>query len=162
MFEITITRQELFELWHGLFLLANLKGFKLAYAVARTKAKLKPEIEALDEALKPDNAFQEYEKKRLNLCRKYARKDEFGEPIVQGNQFVFENREEFEAQMIPLDDEYVNAIEVRKAQLEDYQKSLREPITVEVHQVSPDDLPQDLTVKEMEVLYLFIKDSDVV
>ena len=46
MSQITITRQELLELWHGLSTLANLKGFKLGYAVARSKAKLKIEVES--------------------------------------------------------------------------------------------------------------------
>ena len=38
---ITITRQELLELWSGLSALSDLKGFRLGYAIVRTKAKLK-------------------------------------------------------------------------------------------------------------------------
>ena len=158
MSQITITRQELLELWHGLPALANLKGFKLGYAVARTKAKLKPEIEALDEALKPDTAFQQYEEKRMALCRKYVQKDAQGQPVVSGNEFVFgENREAFDAEMAPLQEEYAQAIEDRKKQTEDYVAGLKEPITVEVHQIALEDVPEDVTVEQVEALYRLIK-----
>ena len=155
--KVTMTRQEMLELWQGLPGLANLKGFKLGYAVARTKAKLKVEIEAFEEALKPDAAFTEYEKKRLELCRKYAMKDERGEPLVQGNQFVFQDRTEFEAQVEPLNEEYADAIAARTSQLEGYTASLREPIEVEVHTVAIADVPEDVTVQQMDTLIRLIK-----
>jgi hypothetical protein len=158
MSSITITRQELLELWHGLPALSNLKGFKLGYAVARTKAKLKPEIEALDEALKPDAAFQKYEEKRMELCRKYAQKDGQGNPVVSGNEFVFgENRGAFDAEMSPLQEEFAGAIEDRKRQIEDYHAAMKETITVEVHQIAPEDVPGDATVGQCEVLYRLIE-----
>lgn len=155
---ITITRQELLELWHGLPALADLKGFKLGYAIARTKAKLKVEVEALEEALKPDATFQKYEEKRIELCRKHVQKDPQGNPVVQGNEFVFgENRGAFDAEMAPLTAEHAQAIEDRKRQIEGYQAGMKEPITVEVHQVDVADLPQDVTVGQMDVLYRLIQ-----
>jgi len=158
MSQITITRQELLELWHGLPALANLRGFKLGYAVARTKAKLKVEIVALEEALKPDADFQKYEEKRLDLCRKYAQKDPQGNPVVSGNEFVFgENREAFDAGMAPLQEEFAGAIEDRKKQIEDYQASMKETLSVEVHQIAPEDVPEDATVEQVEALYRLIK-----
>jgi len=158
MSQITITRQELLELWHGLPALANLRGFKLGYAVARTKAKLKPEIEALDEALKPPDAFQKYEEKRMELCRKHVQKDGQGNPVISGNEFVFgENRGMFDAEMVPLQEEYAQAIEDRKKQTEDYVAGLKEPITVEVHQIAEADVPADATVAQVDVLYRLIK-----
>jgi len=158
MSEITITRQELLELWHGFPVLANLRGFKLGYAVARTKTKLRPEIEALDEALKPDAAFQKYEERRMELCRKYVQKDPQGNPVVSGNEFVFgENREAFDAEMVPLQVEYAGTIEERKKQIADYSDGLKEKITVEVHQIAPVDVPEDATVGQVDVLYRLIK-----
>lgn len=160
MSNITITRQELLELWHGLPALSDLKGFKLGYAVARTKAKLKPEVEALEESLKPDKSFEGYEKKRLELCHKHVQKDVQGNPLTQNGQFLFgDNREAFDVEMEPLSEEYAGIIEDRKQQVEDYMASMKEPITVEVHQVSEDDLSvQEPTVAQMHVLYHLIKD----
>ena len=155
--KITITRMEMLELWNGLPGLVNLRGFKLGYAVARTKAKLKVEVEAIEEALKPDATFTEYEKKRLELCRQFAMKDERGEPLVQGNQFVFQDRTEFEAQLVPVNEQYADAIKARTEQLEGYTASLREPITVEVHQIGPEDVPDDVSVAQMDVLIRLIK-----
>jgi len=157
--QVTLTRAELLELWHGLPTLANLKGFKLGYAIARSKAKLKPEIEALEEALKPAQAFEEYERKRLELCRKYVQKDGQGNPVVSGNEFVFgDNREAFDAEMAPLQEEFAEAIENRKQQVEGYLSAMKEQITVEVHRVTEVDVPEDLTVSQMAVLFHLIKD----
>ena len=158
MSQITITRQELLELWHGLPALADLRGFKLGYAVARTKAKLKPEVEALDEALKPDAAFQAYEEKRMELCRKFSIKDGQGNPLISGNEFVFgENRAAFDAEMVPLQEEYAEAIVDRKKQTEDYIAGLKESMVVEVHQIALEDVPEDVTVGQVEVLIRLIK-----
>ena len=158
MTAVSMTKQELLELWQGLPALANLRGFKLGYAVARTKAKLRHEIEALDEALKPDKDFQAYEEKRLQLCRKYAQKDAQGNPIIQGDQFMFgENRGGFDAEMVPLSEEFAQAIEDRRKQVEDYQDSLRGPIEIEVHQIGLEDVPEDATVAQVAVLIHLIK-----
>ena len=158
MSQITITRQELFELWYGLPALANLRGFKLGYAIARTKAKLKIEIEVLQEVLKPAPAFEEYEKRRMELCRKFAQKDGQGNPMIQGNEFVFgDNRGAFDTEMVPLQEEYAQAIEDRKKQTEDYVAGLKEPLTVEVHTVALEDVPEDVTVSQVEVLIRLIK-----
>ncbi len=161
MSDITITRRELLELWHGLPALSNLKGFKLGYAIARTKAKLRPEVEALDEALEPDAEFQVYEEKRLALCQKYVQEDGNGNPMIQTGQFVFgENRAKFDAEMAPLSEEYAQAIEDRKRQLEDYTAGLKDTITVEVHQVKLEDVPADVTVGQAEVLFKLIKEEE--
>lgn len=159
--KITIARQELLELWQGLALLGNLKGFRLGYAIARTRAKIKPEVEALEEALNPSAAFVEYEKKRLKICREHARKDDAGEPLIQGNQFVFVDREDFETELAPVAAEYAQAIEDREKQIEDYNAGLKELITVEVHQIAETDIPEDVTAQQVGVLYpLLIKEKE--
>ena len=138
--------------------LADLKGFKLGYAVARTKAKLKPEIEALDEALKPDAAFRKYEEKRMELCRKHAQKDTNGSPMVQGNEFFFgDSRAAFDAEMVLLQEEFTGAIEDRKRQIEDYNISMLENISVEIYPVAEADVPADASVRQVEVLILFME-----
>jgi hypothetical protein len=156
--KITITRQELFELWNGLASLGNLKGFKLGYAVARTKAKLKPEVEALDEALKPSLEFRAYEDKRLTLCRQYAQKDINGAPVIIGKEFFFgDNKEAFDAALAPIQEEYAEVIADRKKLTDGYVEGLKEPITVEVHQINEADVPEDATVAQIEVLYRLLK-----
>jgi hypothetical protein len=164
MFQIVITKRELLELWNALPTLADLKGFNLGYAVARTKVKLRPEIEALDESLKPDDAFQEYTKRRLELCNYYAQKDERG-PIILGNKFVFgDNQKAFDEAMIPLNVEFAQATKYREQQSLDYNNALSEPITVEIHQITKSDIPLDPepTVAQMGVLYYLLREQDVV
>jgi len=157
--QVTITRAELLELWHGLPVLADLKGFKLGYAVARTKAKLRPVIGGFDKALKPDAAFQAFEEKRMKLCRKYAQKDPRGNFMSSSDSFVFgENQEAFDGEMAPLTAEFTEAIEARKRQIEDYNASLLESISVEVYQITEADVPDDVSVRQVEVLIRLIQD----
>jgi hypothetical protein len=85
-------------------------------------------------------------------------KDPQGNPVVSGNEFVFgENREAFDAEIAPLQEEFAGAIETRKRQIEDYQADLKDKITVEVHQIAPEDVPEDATVAQIDVLYRLIK-----
>lgn len=157
--KITITRQELMELWSGLPTLGNLTGFELGYAIARTKAKLRGEVEALTEALNPSKEYKDYEGKRLEVARKYALKGEQGVPLTQDNQFVFgENLEAFHAAMAPLNLEYAAAIADRQKLIDDYNAGLREQITVDVHKVNKTDIPQAATVGQMGVLYYLLED----
>jgi len=162
--EITITRRELLELWNGLPLLANLKGFKLGYAVARTKIKLRPEVEALDESIKPGEEFKEFEAKRMELCNKHAQKDPKGKAITENSQFVFgDNMEAFQKEMIPLNQEYEQVIKDQMQKVEDYNSALKDMITVEVHTVTEADISTDPepTVAQMEVLYHLLQEVAV-
>lgn len=160
MSEITITRQELLQFWSGLPTVAALKGFKLGYAVARTKAKIRPEVEALEESVRPAKDFERYEVKRLALCLKHAKKNDQGTPVIAGDQYIFgDNQEAFETEIAPLSEEYAGAIEDRRRQLEDYQAGLKETITVAVHQVLPEDVPEEVNGAQMGVLYYLIKET---
>jgi hypothetical protein len=159
MGKITITKLELLELWNGLPLLGSMNGFKLGYAVARTRAKLRPEIEALDESLKPRQEFTMYETKRLELCMKYAEKDDQGVAIIVNDQFIFgPNQGKFDIEIAKLNTEYTKAIEARQRQVAEYNASLKEEIVVEVHQVVESDIQTDPepTVAQMAVLYYLI------
>ena len=159
---ITITRQSLLELWNNLSTLSDLKGFRLGYAIARTKAKLKHEIEVLEESIKPDTSYQEYDAKRIELCRRFAKKDDKGESILQDNQFVFgDNYGGFNEELLLLQDEFAKAIENRRQQIESFNDLMKEEITIEVHEITEADIPTDPapTVRQVEVLCYLIAES---
>jgi hypothetical protein len=162
MSTITITHRELLELWNGLPSLANLKGFKLGYAVVRTKIKLRPEIEALEEVMKPSEDFIEFERKRTDLCQKFVMKDDKGNSMMDGDLYLFgENKNEFEAAVELLKQEHIVTLEERQKQFVEYIALLKKPITVEVSQITVEDVPFDFepTVAQMEVLYYLISEK---
>src|ERR1700752_1412982 len=77
-----MTNQEILNLNQGLYSVGNLVGpnNKFAYAVAKNIMLLRPylgEIESL----------------RIKLCERLAKKDDNGKPIVEKDQYVFENKE---------------------------------------------------------------------
>lgn len=165
--EVTMTKAALLNLWNQLPILSgagyqnpNLTGFKLGYAVARTKNYLRPEIEALESALRPDPKYQEFDQKRLQICKKYAKTTPDGKLISEGGQYVFgENQGAFDLELAPLKKEYRDALETRDQQIEDYNRELKNDITVNIHYITEEDIPKnpEPTVAQMEVLIHFLK-----
>jgi hypothetical protein len=136
--EIQVTGYELLELWNNINdpALGPIEDAKVAYALLRTSDKLKSEVKVFEEIIKPKKEFEEYNRKRQDLCTKYARKDENNQPVIINNQFVFDNREAFDSEFDPLKAENEEAIEYRKKQEENYSKLLEDTITVSVHSIS--------------------------
>lgn len=87
---------EILKLYEGLQRVNKLGGSKFAYAVGRDLALLQPVVDAINKALKlPEDYYQykdEFEKNRLELCKKHCRKDENGVLIIKNS----DNKSEYD------------------------------------------------------------------
>jgi len=84
-----IKREKLFRMWDAFQKLSMKKSsVKFHYLVLKNKKLLEPEIEAVKELGKPPEAYQEFDKKRIDMCNEYCTKDETGNPVVSNNNFV--------------------------------------------------------------------------
>lgn len=144
-----MTNQDLINLYEGLDKVKDLKGFKFAYAVVRNSNKIKTEITNLEETLKTTEKFNEFETKRIELNKKYAKKDEKGEPIIEKDAYILENKEEFEKEYELLKEEYKEEITKREEQNKELVKFLKEETTFELFKVKKEDVPQDITPAQM-------------
>ena len=113
-------RRVLLNLWHALNKLEGQKhDVRFSYFLAKNKVALKTEIEALDEAQKPNAAFIEFENKRIDLAKKYSDKDVTGNPKIHNGQYViFDQKDEFDEEIKNLREKFKAAIESREAQVE--------------------------------------------
>lgn len=132
---------------------------KGAYAIAKNKKIAEAEVKAIQEAQQKvtmPETFQEYEKKRIELCEEVSDKDENGNSIKinNGQQFAIpeERQEEFATKLAALREEYKEAIEAKDKVEKDFFDLLSEEVEIEFHRVKIDDLPNNITASQIEVL----------
>jgi hypothetical protein len=153
-------RRVLLNLWHALNKLEGMKhDVRFSYFLAKNKVALKTEIEALDEAQKPNAAFIEFENKRIDLAKKYSDKDATGNPKIHNGQYViFDQKDEFDEEIKNLREKFKAAIESREAQVEEYNKMLKDEVDFKPTKIKFNQLPKQI---ESVFLEIFIE-ADVI
>src|SRR5438045_742443 len=115
--------------WNVLQTVGDLKGASFSYAVAKNINQLKPEVEALEKAIEESADFKEFEKKRIALALKYAKKEN-GKPVIENKGYVLEDPIAFEKEFKELKDEYQKTIDERESQFKDYKEILEEEVLI--------------------------------
>lgn len=144
-------KKELLEFNQGLHSVANLKGVKFSYAVARNMKTAEKEIEAINKSLEPYEGYKEFEDKRLELCKEFAKK-EMGNPVIKNDKYIIdEDRKElFDENVEGLKKIYKESIDERKKQVDEFNKMLDEDeVNIFIHKVDFEELPKDLTPNQM-------------
>jgi len=129
-------------------------GVKFSYFLAKNRIAIKSEVEALEEARKPEQDFLNFEVERVKLAQEYSDKDSSGKPIIQNGAFVIvEKLDQFEKQMEKLKKKYKNAIEQREAQMKEFEKILNEEYVINnPFKIAFSELPQSIEPSVIEVL----------
>lgn len=155
-----ITRQEVLDLYKAFQAVSHLKGVKFAYAVAQNLNILKREVEAISLASHPSNEFLEFDKKRAELAKSHAKKDEKGEPItimVNGaNEYDIVDAKVFEEQYEALKEENKAILDERTKQIEDLDNLLQEKVDVELYELKMSTVPEDVTGEMLAGILLAI------
>jgi len=158
--------KDLFTLKEGLKEAKKLQGVKFAYAVAKNSRLVDHEIELLQETIIPSEDFTEFEDKRNELVKKYAKKDKNGEPKqetqdVNGQTFSFFKIDDIPAyneEAKPLEEEYKEVIESRNTQLKEYDTQLEEDCGLVLHKVVIDIVPENITGETLELIDWMIEE----
>lgn len=129
-------------------------GVKFSYFLAKNRIAIKSEVEALDEARKPDQDFLDFELERVKLAQEYSDKDSAGKPMIQNNSFVIvQKADAFEKEMSKLKKKFKTAIEQREEQVKEFEKIVDEDFTLSnPFKISFSDLPQSIEPSVIEVL----------
>lgn len=149
-------RKQLLSLYQSLKSVGNLKGVKFAYAVSKNLQLLESEIKSINEAQKPSEKFQAYDKARVELAKKHAKTEE-GKPVVKNNSYVIENEKAFNEELETLKTEHKEALDEREVQLNEFKELLKGEVEIELHKVKMDDVPADITVTQMEGIFAIIE-----
>jgi len=158
-------RSELLAFFGGLNAVANLEGVKFAYAVVRNKNNCKAEVEALNEAQKPPEDFLKLQGEHRELLEKHCDKDKDGKPVVKVlspnvTQYagIAENKaykKEFDA----LEKKNKKLMDAREKQMKDYEKLLGEDVTVNLHLIDFETIPEGITPAQLELIFPMMKEE---
>jgi hypothetical protein len=137
----------------------DLKGAKFNYAMVRNKSILKSELALVESAFKASEKYFQYDSKRVDLLKKYAEKDEKGNPVIESNNFKLlpEEEKKFLDELNVVKEEFADALKEREKQSQEFNKLLDEPISFELHMISLDIIPDEVTKEQMEILMPLIR-----
>ena len=136
---ITDTKGELVNIINGLYGVQALKGKKFSLTVSKN-------ISILTEALK-------------DIEKAGTPSDEFMKLAEQVNTIssTTENEEETKKQIDKLEEENSKLVESRKSQMEKVQTMMEEEASVELHIISEDILPEDITAQQLNKMIKIIE-----
>jgi hypothetical protein len=149
-------RKQLFEYLEALNAVSTLKGVKFAYAILKNKKKIEEEVKVLEEIIKPQDEFVKYENERIQLCTYFSEKNEKNEPIIENNQFKILDKISFNEELDKIKTKYIDVLDDREKQINDYNAMVEEEIPVTFDKVSFNDLPQDISSEQLEKIDFMI------
>lgn len=164
MLELKLTRKEVIELNNGLLSNGNLSGIGFVYVISKNISILKPEIESIqkarEKASENSDGIKEYEKKRMDMAKKYAKKDPDGNPVTQRNgkalSYVIDNEEMFNREFEKLRESYKDEITEKEKVEKEFNDFLDESINISLVPLHKDDLPHGINVNQLSSIFTII------
>ncbi len=150
-----MTKRELLIL-NQTFQTLDLKGVKFNYAIAKNSDKIKSEVKALQKIIEMSKDYKKFDDERIELVKKYSKKDDLGLPMVSDNQYILDNKEEFDVEFELLKDKHKTSVEEREKQLEEYNEILNERIEIDFYKIKLELIPENISTSEMSVLFPLI------
>lgn len=160
-----LNKGEILSLFRNLNQLGGLAGVKFSYAVARNINLLKPELESLEKSMELPEKFKEFEKERIELVEKWAEKDDKGKPKKEkaengAEQYIMgADEKKFEKEFTALKTKHKEAVSAREKQVEEYTKLLTTDSEVKLYKIKLDDVPKEITAKQMAGIYNIIDET---
>lgn len=150
--------KQLSVLLQGALACQDVKGLKFAYALQKNIRLMKQAISSIFELLQPTPGFNEYEKDRIKLAEKFSEKDKDGKPktIEDGSRFKIKDKKKFEAELKKLQKKHEKAINHRQDQEHLFNEKLEEECTVNFHFIKEKDLPENLSLRQLDIISSFM------
>jgi DNA-directed RNA polymerase specialized sigma subunit len=164
-----LKKKDIVSLQVGISKVSNMTGSRFVYAIAKNARLIKPEIESINETLKQTDEYKKYEKERIALAEKYAKKDGQGNAIIIPNRnnpnvgdYDIDDKKKFNEELEKLNDKNKKVIEAREKQEEEYGKLLEEETEdFKFHKIKFDDLPENITSGQLIGISLLLEDEDI-
>ena len=137
MTTINATKGEFVNLINGLFTVQELKGKKFSLTVSKNITILQKELKDLEEFGKPSKEF-------MDLAQKV-------------NGIANEEADDSKERIDKLESENKNLVKERRAQIDEVAKLMEDEIKLDLHILSEDILPEDITAKQNKSLEKIIE-----
>jgi phosphopantetheinyl transferase (holo-ACP synthase) len=164
--QVTKKRLEFLRMLTSLKGLGNIAGFKVSYAIMRIKTVLEREVKVTKDLAIPSKEWEALDNKRDEIAKTYAKKDALGKPVTIKNGMNLEYDMTPEDQVAmdkayeELKKEHADVWEARQEQKKRVDESFMEEITLDFHDIKKADLPENITVNQLEILAPFISDLE--
>lgn len=156
--KITKSRKEFINLYQMLGYLGELTGARFTYTISKNKEILKNVVEEIQKKAEMHDNYREYEKERVELNEKYTKRDKDGNPEVKDKNYVIKDKVKFEEEVEKLKEKHKEAIEEREQQRKDVEELANKEITLDLKTIPLSIVPDKVTVDQMDVLSILIKD----
>ena len=156
--KITKSRKEFINLYQMLGYLGELTGARFTYTISKNKEILKNVVEEIQKTAEMHDNYREYEKERVELNEKYTKRDKDGNPEIKDKNYVIKDKAKFEEEVEKLKEKHKEAIEEREQQRKDVEELANKEITLDLKTIPLSIVPDKVTVDQMDVLSILIKD----
>ena len=156
--KITKRRKEFINLYQMLGYLGELTGARFTYTISKNKEILKNVVEEIQKKAEMHDNYREYEKERVELNEKYTKRDKDGNPEVKDKNYVIKDKAKFDEEVEKLKEKHKEAIEEREQQRKDVEELANKEITLDLKTIPLSIVPDKVTVDQMDVLSILIKD----
>lgn len=156
--KITKSRKEFINLYQMLGYLGELTGARFTYTISKNKEILKNVVEEIQKKAEMHDNYREYEKERVELNEKHTKRDKDGNPEIKDKNYVIKDRVKFDEEVEKLKEKHKDAIEEREQQRKEVEELANKEITLDLKTIPLSIVPDKVTVDQMEVLSILIKD----
>ncbi|HQM18829.1 MAG TPA: hypothetical protein PLY98_01805 [Candidatus Paceibacterota bacterium] len=156
--KITKSRKEFINLYQMLGYLGELTGARFTYTISKNKEVLKNVVEEIQKKAEMHDNYREYEKERVELNEKYTKRDKDGNPEIKDKNYVIKDKVKFEEEVEKLKEKHKEAIEEREQQRKEVEELANKEITLDLKTIPLSIVPDKVTVDQMDVLSILIKD----
>jgi len=160
------TNADLIKLYSGLKEVGNLKGVNFAYLVSKNKKLLEEEIKNIQSGIEMTDSFKLFNKKREEVCEKYALRTENGEVRyktvgdVEEYWIDPEKEKDYNSGIEEYKRRFKSHIEHREEQIKEYKELLKKPSKdVNLVEITKEDLPRDITSNQLDRIWLLVTDK---
>ncbi len=154
------TNKEVIDLYSKLEQLNNLSGDIFAYKIIYNKRKIMELVEIYNEMIKPSKEFMEFERKREALCIEYSDKDETENPIIVNKTYLIQTHATiFNIEFEKLKSEYNDILMHRQEVLINSKKFLYLPSDITLKLINLSELPIDISVDQMDIIFDLIEEN---
>lgn len=156
--KITKSRKEFINLYQMLGYLGELTGARFTYTISKNKEILKNVVEEIQKKAEMHDNYREYEKERVELNEKHTKRDKDGNPEIKDKNYVIKDNVKFDEEVEKLKEKHKDAIEEREQQRKEVEELANKEITLDLKTIPLSIVPDKVTVDQMEVLSILIKD----
>lgn len=134
---------------------------KFNYAMLKNYNIIKNQVVSLNELIQFTPKLLEFERERLNLVNKYAKRDENNKIIFRdnSNKAIIAEPLVFEREVAELREMYSVEIDQYNAQQKQVEDLMKEESNITLHKINIKDIPDGLTLEQLEFLEIMIDEQ---